>query len=173
LEDVVLVKDEAKPKYDVKNETAVPWKSLEWTDFYQEFMQSLTSNLNVTEQEAAAVGRLLVSLSAWREEGMGLALSMSQLEEEELCKGVEEWRDKVLYIRHGVGCICPLHGQGENGRRIAVYIGKKEHNQVRAKNAITRQGIHNQLLKKSAHLAAMADQVGGMLVQVAKKHEVM
>ena len=170
----MLVKSEPRPVYEVERETAVtPWQQPEWADFYQEFIQSVTGNLNVTEREAAAVGRLLVSLSAWREDVMWLVLSMNQLEEEELCNGVEEWRGDVLYIRHSVGCYCPLHGQSEPGTRKAVYIGKKEHNQARAQNAITRHGIYAGLLKKSAHLAAMTEQVSNMLVQIAKKFEVM
>ena len=139
----MLVKDEPKPKYEVDSETAVPWKQPEWADFYNAFTESLTSNLNITEREAAAVGRLLVSLSAWREEMMWLHMSMMDLEGEERCNGVEELRKKgVLYIRHGVGGCCPMHGAHENGRRKVVYVGTKDFKQAQARDAITRQDVY-------------------------------
>lgn len=61
------------------------------------------------------------------------------------CTGWEIWRDKnhptkspKLYIFHGTGDTCPIHGAAKNGGRLRTYVGCDPDNIAAARAAIAR-----------------------------------
>jgi hypothetical protein len=68
------------------------------------------------------------------------------------CTGTEYWRDQdhptrspKLYVIHGTGESCPLHGEPEDGGRIRTYIGADQQAIAEARAAMEREREREQL----------------------------
>ena len=88
-----------------------------------------------------------------------LAARAAQLERQ-TCTGVPYWRDQdapgrrpKLYLVHGVGQPCPLHGAPAPGRRLRTYIGVDPHRQQAAFAALERHTHRQHLLAERQRLA--------------------
>ena len=89
---------------------------------------------------------------------------IKQVAEQGICNGTPTWRDAghstrspKLYIVHGVGRACPIHGQPDAGRRIRTYVGCDEERIAKALAAVERHERVETLRERAKRIKARLD----------------